>query len=451
MTSRSFPTGRISRREALGGLGLGGLGAATILSVPAHGTNASLDVRGFGAKGDGVADDTAAIRAAAQQASRAGTALLFPAGTYNISGWRDVGSSPILWRAPDGARIQVHDVALYLLPPFRDLRLTAPVARLSTHVPLADTTGVAEGMVFFLSAQRIVDRVRPDAPACQTALVKSVTPDGVELDRPLHFSYTPFDPKLTVRVYGSRTVAFEGITFVTAPGNRQFSVECEGLKGGTLFSHCGVETLGTGDPSAGQDGVMLQASVGVGMENMTVNNCRYGLMFSRGARGCTADGVVSAGNRHPLYAAYWADSCVFSNVKGTHNVATVDCHSSFDIVYQDVQSAGDEMVSNMRSAGATLLRARLNAKAFNPFMIAFDNWAPDCGAIGSEHDVTLRDVTLTTDAPPIPGKPGIDIRHARHVVIENVTISPGGLSIAAPRRSVGSINISGGNLRAALY
>jgi len=45
-----------------------------------------VDVRDFGARGDGVADDTEAIRRAADFAARNGRTLYFPNGTYNING-----------------------------------------------------------------------------------------------------------------------------------------------------------------------------------------------------------------------------------------------------------------------------------------------------------------------------------------------------------------------------
>jgi hypothetical protein len=45
----------------------------------------TLDVRAFGAKGDGVTDDTAAIQAASDAAALAGTPLVFPAGTYKVN------------------------------------------------------------------------------------------------------------------------------------------------------------------------------------------------------------------------------------------------------------------------------------------------------------------------------------------------------------------------------
>ena len=44
-----------------------------------------ISVKDFGAKGDGVSDDTAAIQAAVNSASLTGLNVIFPSGTYNIS------------------------------------------------------------------------------------------------------------------------------------------------------------------------------------------------------------------------------------------------------------------------------------------------------------------------------------------------------------------------------
>lgn len=83
---------QVTRREFLR-TGLA-LGAAALVPAPALGVAArtlqtperALDVRAFGARGDGRADDTAAVQAAIDAAVRAGGGVVrFPAGTYLVN------------------------------------------------------------------------------------------------------------------------------------------------------------------------------------------------------------------------------------------------------------------------------------------------------------------------------------------------------------------------------
>lgn len=55
------------------------------LSAVGH-NELTIDVKHFGAKGDGVTDDTVAIQAASDMAAALGASLLYSAGTYKISG-----------------------------------------------------------------------------------------------------------------------------------------------------------------------------------------------------------------------------------------------------------------------------------------------------------------------------------------------------------------------------
>lgn len=64
--------------------------------------NDSVNLRSFGACGDGVADDTDAVRRAVEAASRMRRALYAPTGTYRIDARADAGHSVVL---PDGMRI----------------------------------------------------------------------------------------------------------------------------------------------------------------------------------------------------------------------------------------------------------------------------------------------------------------------------------------------------------
>ncbi|GIS59439.1 MAG: hypothetical protein CM1200mP2_16640 [Planctomycetaceae bacterium] len=61
---------------------LSGVSPSRVAAEPADGR--PLDVRTFGARGDGVADDTAAVHAGIAAAVNSGRTLLIPKGTYLV-------------------------------------------------------------------------------------------------------------------------------------------------------------------------------------------------------------------------------------------------------------------------------------------------------------------------------------------------------------------------------
>jgi hypothetical protein len=57
-----------------------------------------INVRQFGAKGDGVADDTAAINAAIAAAAAAGGTVFMPCGTYLLTGaGLNIAKNTVMW------------------------------------------------------------------------------------------------------------------------------------------------------------------------------------------------------------------------------------------------------------------------------------------------------------------------------------------------------------------
>lgn len=75
----------IQSKEILAGAKVGGSGAVPIVSSGTVKNKVSINVRDFGAKGDGAADDTAAINSAISHASAMGGGDVFiPDGTYMI-------------------------------------------------------------------------------------------------------------------------------------------------------------------------------------------------------------------------------------------------------------------------------------------------------------------------------------------------------------------------------
>lgn len=99
-----------SRRAFLGALAAGGAGAVLAGSRAGapQGAPAWTDVRAAGARGDGRADDTAAIRRAAAALPAEGGTLYFPPGTYLVSGVLAYRSGQE-WRFAPGARLRLAD------------------------------------------------------------------------------------------------------------------------------------------------------------------------------------------------------------------------------------------------------------------------------------------------------------------------------------------------------
>ena len=74
-----------------------------------------FDVRGFGAVGDGIADDTAAIQGALEQAAKASPICFLPPGLYRINGSLTVPAGVTLCGASGGVPHSEHPVGSVLL------------------------------------------------------------------------------------------------------------------------------------------------------------------------------------------------------------------------------------------------------------------------------------------------------------------------------------------------
>tara|TARA_R110000868_G_scaffold8081_2_gene41808 strand:- start:31895 stop:33511 length:1617 start_codon:yes stop_codon:yes gene_type:complete len=103
----------------------------------------TVSVKDFGAVGDGVTDDTAAITAANTAASAVGAVLLFPAGKYLFTG--SIALQRVTWRGPSISR---RNVSSYLNDVGGAIILLTNTS--SSPFLMTETGGVAlEGLGFF--------------------------------------------------------------------------------------------------------------------------------------------------------------------------------------------------------------------------------------------------------------------------------------------------------------
>lgn len=106
---------------------------------------ADVNVRDYGAQGDGVADDTAAIQAALEAAQKAGPVCFMPAGMYRVDGALTVPPGVTLKGASGGVPHSEHPIGTVLLayggkgqedgPPLVTLRPNAVIREMIIHYP----------------------------------------------------------------------------------------------------------------------------------------------------------------------------------------------------------------------------------------------------------------------------------------------------------------------------
>lgn len=246
-----------TRRQWLKGAALAGAGLASSLPAGAALSPPSaprLDVRAFGAAGDGKTDDTRALQTAITHALRAGGAVFIPAGRYRVTRaltcesaervdiFGDGASSTLLHEA-DEPLLQWDEGASFREGSIRDLCFTSVAGDKSKDVPviacrggceraffshlLFNTDGAAMGSGVFL------DRVADASTFVHCVLWGPVRGTGIRLARGSE-----------IRVFGGRILGaadpYKGLN----PDN--IGIHLTGDNGGVHIVTTDIIGLGTG-------------------------------------------------------------------------------------------------------------------------------------------------------------------------------------------------------------
>jgi polygalacturonase len=227
----------------------------TILLAAQAATAASFDVRAFGAKGDGIARDTAAIQTAVDAAARTGGTVEIPPGRY-LSGTIHLKSSVALYLAsgailamsPDAADFSPVERLPY--PIYDDEDTTYFHHALLAGENLRDVTIYGEGAIDGNRSQR--GGPKPIAlKACQRVAIR-----GVRIQNA---------PNYAISLLGCDLVNIDGVTIENGFADGIDPDSCRHVR----ISNCYVDSR--------DDAIVIKASWALGarrsVEDLTVANC----------------------------------------------------------------------------------------------------------------------------------------------------------------------------------
>jgi hypothetical protein len=176
--------------------------------------NNTINVKDFGAVGDGVANDTAAIQAAVTAAS--GSTVLIPEGTYKCTAAINVSSNTRI--VGYGATLDYTSATNYARRVRLDgtvgngIAITANASANTNSVTVGDASSFAKNDLVFISS----DAVFPDTSVKigELAIVRDISSSTIRFVGPLYNAYSTTDSPIIRKVSPVSNCSIEGITIV---------------------------------------------------------------------------------------------------------------------------------------------------------------------------------------------------------------------------------------------
>jgi hypothetical protein len=300
----------------------------------------SVSVKDFGAIGDGVTDDTAAIQDAIDAIATAGGELLFPAGTYLIT-------SSISKTFADGVNIQIRGYGAKIdatavsslnvieLGGSRvsSTALGANVSKNSDTFTVSSASGITGGRILLISSTDLWNPTRPEYLKGELALVEKIVGTTITNSNPLYDGYTA--ATTTVHLLNMPQITVEGleiecnddvialtILYARSPvvrnckihGSRYAGVYVGYCLGGTVDSNF-IYDVWNGIVTGTSYGVVVGTGQGVKVVNNTINNARH---------------AISGGGFEPLREVVYANNtCHNSTLENSSGC--IDLHGNVEM------------------------------------------------------------------------------------------------------------------------
>lgn len=332
---------------------------------------APFSVLDYGAVGNGVADDTAAIQAAIDAVAVSGGELLFPPGTYKIT-------SPLVKAFADGVNIAVRgygakiDATAVSSLNVIDLGgsrvsstpLGGNVLKNSDTFTVTSAAGITAGRILLITSTDLWNPTRPEYFKGELALVEQIVGTTVTNSNPLFDGYTA--ATTTVHLLDMPQISVEGleiqcdddvialrILYARNPvvrnckvhGSRYAGVYVGYCLGGTVDSNF-IYDVWNGVVTGTSYGVIIGTGQGVKVVNNTINNARHS---------------ISSGGFEPCRELVYANNVCHNSTR--ENLAgSIDCHGNteFSVITGNIASSINHSGINSIIANNILNSAEAN-------------------------------------------------------------------------------------------
>jgi hypothetical protein len=378
-------------------------------------------------------DHTDDVKAAHRRAIAEGADLFFGAGLFRIRGWSEVLEHPVRWIGDPETEIKIEQRSLEFMPNVSCGRLMLP-AMAGTRVIKVEGINAKAGCLIHLEAAVVADQVRKEPIIAQSFMIESVVGDEITLDRALNFTFYPGDKGIKVLYFrSSPEFEFKSIKFLSGITNvHRRSLTITGFLNSARIESCSFDGGNTIDANSAFDGILIQQSIGVSLFDLNFVGCRYGITISRGARNISGGGLHSYRCRHAVNPAFWAYECYFNDIMGIENFGTIDCHSSFNINYNNVKALSELSVSDFRSAGGSLTNVNMTfheTANINPILLAYQKFTPRVSQ--DKRIVSIKDVNINYGSKAPRKFISFYIGDGADVFFKNVRTEPGGFFISS--------------------
>ncbi|WP_210335011.1 ubiquitin-activating E1 FCCH domain-containing protein [Mesorhizobium mediterraneum] len=313
----------------------------------------TINVQMLGAVCDGVTNDATSFAAAVDVALLLNASLELPAGRdiniANAVSFEIAFGKQLRIFSNGGARLLINGrgpgVNFYGTTVATGLMLTSAVAWGDRTVTISSASGIQNGDLVYLDTDTEVESSY-GYDKQTLGVVGLISGNNISLVEPSNFDFATAETSISA--YRSGKLILQGVSWKCTVGNK---LDFTNLRA-PYFCDATIEgTSAQGEPD-GIDCLMVNKCEGVLGERLRLLNSRYTINVSNASANSTFRDIYAEGCRHPVDANFWARNTLVQRLEGLNNVASVECHPSFETKFEDVR----EMMLPGQAASSVGLR-----------------------------------------------------------------------------------------------